>query len=78
MTLISSTSPSTGSGLAITAAGGLAGIPTVIYDVISSMITTRERLIIIERICSSFHKHSINGFGWQHNIDLLFPQPLAT
>jgi hypothetical protein len=48
-------------------------IPTVIYDVITSYMETRERLIIIERICSSFHKHSINGFGWQHNIDLSFP-----
>jgi hypothetical protein len=48
-------------------------ILTVIYDMISSYMETRERLIIIERICSSFHKHSINGFGWQHSLDLSFP-----
>jgi hypothetical protein len=53
-------------------------IPTVIYDMITSYMKTRERLIIIERICSSFHKHSINGFGWQHNIDLLLLSSLPS
>jgi hypothetical protein len=59
-------------GLPSKAVGKWVDIPPVIYDMISSMITTRERLIIIERICRSFHKHSINGNGWQQNLDLLF------
>ena len=55
---------------AITALTPLAMLPDVVYDLVAACVPTRDRLIVLERVCMAWRRASKAGYGWQHNVDL--------
>ncbi len=45
-------------------------LPNELFDLIASCITTRDRLLVIERVCKAWRRASETGHGWRHNLDL--------
>ena len=52
---------------------------TPVYDLVASYVSTRERLLVMERTCGEWRRLSRAGGGWRDHVDLdwVFPAQLA-
>jgi hypothetical protein len=45
-----------------------AHLAQVLFDMMASLLLTKERLLLLERTCRTWYNHSNLGNGWTHNI----------